>query len=188
MIRGNTPNGLLWRMEGVDIPNPNHFANVGAASGGISIFSAQLLANSDFLTGAFPAEYGNALSSVFDLKLRRGNNAKRENTIQAGVLGIDISSEGPFSKRYKGSYLFNYRYSTLGLLSRIGVNIGPGVTTFQDFSFNVYLPTHKLGTLTLFGFGGLATKTLMPNATQPPGKENTTGMTSGFTPTPELLA
>ena len=160
VIRGNTPNGLLWRMEGVEIPNPNHFANVGAASGGISILSAQLLANSDFLTGAFPAEYGNALSGVFDLKLRRGNNAKRENTIQVGVLGVDVSSEGPFSKTYKGSYLFNYRYSTLGLLSRIGVNIGPGVTTFQDFSFNVYLPTRKLGTLTLFGFGGLSNQNI----------------------------
>lgn len=158
VIRGNTPNGLLWRMEGVEIPNPNHFANVGAASGGISILSAQLLANSDFMTGAFPAEYGNALSGVFDLKLRRGNNTKRENTIQVGVLGVDVSSEGPFSKKYKGSYLFNYRYSTLGLLSRIGVNIGPGVTTFQDFSFNVFLPTQKLGTVTLFGFGGLSSQ------------------------------
>ncbi len=160
VIRGNTPTGLLWRMEGVEIPNPNHFANVGAASGGISILSAQLLANSDFLTGAFPAEYGNALSGVFDLKLRRGNNTKRENTIQLGVLGVDVSSEGPFSKRYKGSYLFNYRYSTLGLLSRVGVNVGSGVTTFQDFSFNVFLPTQKFGTVTLFGFGGLSSQTI----------------------------
>ncbi|MBD2699333.1 TonB-dependent receptor [Spirosoma sp. BT702] len=156
VIRGNTPNGLLWRMEGVEIPNPNHFASLGAASGGISILSAQLLANSDFMTGAFPAEYGNALSGVFDLKLRRGNNAKRESTIQAGVLGIDVSSEGPFSKKYKGSYLFNYRYSTLGILSKLGVNVGTGVTTFQDLSFNVYLPTNRLGTFTLFGFGGLS--------------------------------
>lgn len=161
VIRGNTPNGLLWRMEGVEIPNPNHFASLGTASGGISILSAQLLANSDFMTGAFPAEYGNALSGVFDLKLRRGNNAKRESTIQAGVLGIDVSSEGPFSKkpnaaRYKGSYLFNYRYSTLGILSKLGVNVGTGVTTFQDLSFNLYLPTNRLGTFTLFGFGGLS--------------------------------
>ncbi|MBC3784072.1 TonB-dependent receptor [Spirosoma utsteinense] len=158
VIRGNTPNGLLWRMEGVEIPNPNHFANVGTASGGISILSAQLLANSDFMTGAFPAEYGNALSGVFDLRLRRGNNQKAEHTIQAGVLGIDVSSEGPFSKGYKGSYLFNYRYSTLGILSRIGLNIGTGVTTFQDFSFNIYLPTAKTGTFTLFGFGGLSSQ------------------------------
>ncbi|RYC71374.1 TonB-dependent receptor [Spirosoma sordidisoli] len=158
VIRGNTPNGLLWRMEGVEIPNPNHFANVGTASGGISILSAQLLANSDFMTGAFPAEYGNALSGVFDLRLRRGNNQKPEHTIQAGVLGIDVSSEGPFSKRYKGSYLFNYRYSTLGLLSRLGLDVGTGVTTFQDLSFNVYLPTAKAGTFTLFGFGGLSSQ------------------------------
>lgn len=158
VIRGNTPNGLLWRMEGVEIPNPNHFANVGTAAGGISILSAQLLANSDFMTGAFPAEYGNALSGVFDLRLRRGNNQKAEHTLQAGVLGIDLSSEGPFSKGYKGSYLFNYRYSTLGILSRIGLNVGAGVTTFQDFSFNVYLPTLKAGTFTLFGFGGLSSQ------------------------------
>lgn len=158
VIRGNSPNGLLWRMEGVEIPNPNHFANVGTAAGGISILSAQLLANSDFMTGAFPAEYGNALSGVFDLRLRRGNNQKAEHTVQVGVLGVDLSSEGPFSKRYKGSYLFNYRYSTLGLLSRIGVDIGSAVTIFQDFSFNVYLPTTKVGTFTLFGFGGLSSQ------------------------------
>jgi hypothetical protein len=160
VIRGNTPNGLLWRMEGVEIPNPNHFANVGTASGGISILSAQLLANSDFLTGAFPAEYGNALSGVFDLRLRRGNNQRAEHTIQAGLLGVDVSSEGPFRRGYKGSYLFNYRYSTLGLLSRLGLNIGAGVTTFQDFSVNLYLPTNRAGTFTLFGFGGLSSQNI----------------------------
>ncbi len=158
VIRGNTPNGLLWRMEGVEIPNPNHFANVGTASGGISILSAQPLANSDFMTGAFPAEYGNALSGVFDLRLRRGNNQRAEHTIQAGVLGVDVSGEGPFSKSYKGSYLFNYRYSTLGLLSRLGLDIGPGVTTFQDFSATIYLPTNRAGTCTIFGFGGLSSQ------------------------------
>lgn len=72
-IRGNSPNGLLWRMEGIDIPNPNHFVNPGSSGGGISILSSQLLANSDFITGAFPAEYGNAMSGVFDLSLRKGN-------------------------------------------------------------------------------------------------------------------
>ncbi|GAB3011068.1 carboxypeptidase-like regulatory domain-containing protein [Spirosoma pulveris] len=156
VIRGNAPNGLLWRMEGVEIPNPNHFANLGAAGGGISILSAQLLTNSDFLTGAFPAEYGNALSGVFDLRLRRGNNTKREYTIQAGVLGLDVAAEGPFSKGYGGSYLMNYRYSTLGLISKLGIDIGTGDRVFQDLSFNVYLPTRKAGAFTLFGFGGLS--------------------------------
>lgn len=156
VIRGNSPTGLLWRMEGVEIPNPNHFANLGTAGGGISILSAQLLTNSDFMTGAFPAEYGNALAGVFDLRLRRGNTTKREHTVQVGVLGIDLASEGPFSKKYGGSYLFNYRYSTLGLLSKLGVSIGSASTVFQDFSFNVFLPTRRAGTFTVFGFGGLS--------------------------------
>ncbi len=155
-IRGNSPFGLLWRMEGVDIPNPNHFAGVASAGGGISILSSQLLTNSDFMTGAFPAEYGNALSGVFDLNLRKGNNENREYTLQAGFLGVDFAAEGPFSKNYKGSYLINYRYSTLSILSELGVPIGDAVTNFQDLSFNISLPTKKAGMLSIFGFGGLS--------------------------------
>ena len=158
-IRGNSPNGLLWRMEGVEIPNPNHFSNVGTSGGGISILSSQLLNNSDFSTGAFAAEYGNALSGVFDLKLRRGNNQKREYTFQAGVLGFDAAVEGPFKKGYDGSYLINYRYSTLSVLGKMGVPLGDAITNFQDLSFNMYLPTKKLGAFTMFGFGGLSDQT-----------------------------
>jgi len=155
-IRGNSPNGLLWRMEGIDIPNPNHFVNPGTSGGGVAILSSQLLANSDFLTGAFPAEYGNALSGVFDLNLRKGNNEKREFTLQAGFLGTDIAAEGPLARNYKGSYLINYRYSTLSLLSKIGVPLGDFVTNFQDLSFHVFLPTGPKSTINLFGFGGLS--------------------------------
>lgn len=158
-IRGNSPNGLLWRMEGVEIPNPNHFSNVGTAGGGISILSAQLLSNSDFSTGAFAAEYGNALSGVFDLRLRKGNNEKREYTVQAGFLGMDVAAEGPFKKGYDGSYLVNYRYSTLNLLGKMGIPIGDANTNFQDLSFNVYLPTKNFGKFTVFGFGGLSYQT-----------------------------
>jgi len=156
-IRGNAPNGLLWRMEGVDIPNPNHFSAVGTSGGGISILSAQLLSNSDFMTGAFAAEYGNALSGVFDLKLRKGNSEKREYTLQAGLLGLDAAAEGPlrFGKQ-TGSFLVNYRYSTLSLLSKIGVSLGDAQTDFQDLSFNLWLPAGKLGQFTLFGLGGLS--------------------------------
>lgn len=154
VIRGNTPTGLLWRMEGIDIPNPNHFADQGSSGGGISILSAALLSNSDFVTGAFAAEYGNALSGVFDLKLRKGNNERREYNLQAGVLGLNVAAEGPFKKGGKSSYLVNYRYSTLSLLDKMGLNIGTGVTDFQDLSYNIYLPTKKAGTFTLFGFGG----------------------------------
>lgn len=156
VIRGNAPTGLLWRMEGIDIPNPNHFAAQGSSGGGISILSAQVLSNSDFVTGAFAAEYGNALSGVFDLKLRKGNNEKRETTLQAGVLGLNAAIEGPFSKKYKGSYLINYRYSTLSLLDKLGVQVGTGATNFQDLSYNISLPTSKAGNFTLFGFNGLS--------------------------------
>lgn len=154
VIRGNAPTGLLWRMEGVDIPNPNHFSEAGGSGGGISILSSQLLANSDFITGAFAAEYGNALSGVFDLKLRKGNNEKNEYALQAGFLGLNAAAEGPL--RHKGSYLVNYRYSTLSLLNKMGLDLSQGATNFQDLSYNIYLPTKNKGTFTVFGFGGLS--------------------------------
>lgn len=156
IIRGNAPNGLLWRMEGVDIPNPNHFARVGTSGGAISILSAQLLANSDFITGAFPAEYGNALSGVFDIKLRKGNAEKREHTFSVSTIGIDAATEGYFKKGYGGSYLINYRYGFLTLMQKIGFKIGEAATSFQDLSFNVHLPTKKVGIISLFGFVGLS--------------------------------
>ena len=156
VIRGNSPAGLLWRMEGVDIPNPNHFSNAGTSGGGISILSSQLLSNSDFITGAFAAEYGNALSGVFDLKLRKGNNERKEYSLQAGVLGLNAAAEGPISAFYKGSYLINYRYSTLSLLNKVGVLDDGSVTNFQDLSYNIHLPTKKMGDFTIFGFGGLS--------------------------------
>jgi CarboxypepD_reg-like domain len=156
VIRGNAPNGLLWRMEGVDVPNPNHFARVGTSGGGISILSAQLLSNSDFFTGAFPAEYGNALAGVFDIKLRKGNNEKREHTLAASIIGVDVATEGPFKKGYAGSYLINYRYGFLSLIQKLGLNVGDAPTEFQDLSFNINLPTKKLGQFSLFGFGGLS--------------------------------
>ncbi|MEM9547128.1 MAG: TonB-dependent receptor [Bacteroidota bacterium] len=157
-IRGNAPNGLLWRLEGVEIPNPNHFSSVGTAGGGVSILSSQLLANSDFSTGAFAAEYGNALSGVFDIKLRKGNDEKREYTFQAGILGIDLAAEGPFSKNGNNSYLVNYRYSTLGILSK-SIDLGGFITTFQDLSYNLSFKNKKLGDFTFFGLNGLSSQT-----------------------------
>jgi len=154
IIRGNAPNGLLWRMEGIDIPNPNHFAKVGTSGGGISILSAQLLANSDFMISAFPAEYGNAMSGVFDIKLRKGNNTRREHTFSASTIGIDAATEGYFKKGYGGSYLVNYRYGFLTLMQQLGLKIGDAATRFQDVSFHIHLPTKKLGSFSVFGFGG----------------------------------
>ena len=156
VIRGNAPNGLLWRMEGVDIPNPNHLARVGTSGGGISILSAQLLANSDFMTAAFPAEYGNALSGVFDVKLRKGNKDKREHTVGVSTIGLDAATEGYFKKGYGGSYLVNYRYAFLTVMQKLGFDLGDAPTSFQDLSFNINLPLKKLGNLSVFGFGGIS--------------------------------
>ncbi len=158
VVRGNSPRGLLWRMEGVEIPNPNHFAgSEGATGGGVSMLSSNMLTNTDFYSGAFAAEYGNALSGVFDLNLRKGNANKREFAIQLGVLGAEVALEGGFGKKYKGSYLVNYRYSTLELFALMGFDIGGNVSPkYQDLSFNFYFPTKKAGSFTVFGLGGLS--------------------------------
>lgn len=155
VIRGNSPRGVLWKMEGIEIPNPNHFASQGASGGAISMLSSNMMTNSDFFTGAFPSEYGNALSGVFDIHLRRGNADKREYAFQLGVLGSDVAIEGPFKKGYNGSYLVNYRYSTLAMLSLLGLNIaGDVVPVFQDLSFHLVMPTKKAGNFSLFGLAG----------------------------------
>ena len=158
VIRGNSPVGVMWRLEGIEIPNPNHFARKGSTGGGISIISGNLLDNSDFSTGAFAAEYGNAFSGVFDLKFRKGNNEKRENTFRAGLLGLDFATEGPFKKGGQASYLVNYRYSTLGILNQLGFSVvGKNVSNnYQDLCFNFYLPTSKHGVFTVFGVGGVS--------------------------------
>jgi hypothetical protein len=156
VVRGNSPKGVSWRLEGVDIANPNHFAGGNMVGGGaVTIFSSQMMSNSDFYTGAFPAEYGNALAGVFDMKLRTGNNEKYEHAIQLGLLGIDISSEGPICKKSGSSYLFNYRYSTTGLFSKVGLLTTDEVPKYQDFSFKLNFPTRRAGTFALWGIGGL---------------------------------
>ncbi len=159
VIRGNSPRGTLWRMEGIEIPNPNHFSDGEASSGGgVSALSTMVLANSDFYTGAFPAEYGNALSGVFDLKLRRGNYEKREYALQLGVMGAQAALEGPFKKGSEASYLLNYRYSTLKLLQNAGIDISGGdiAPEWQDLSYKFYLPTKKAGYFSVWGLGGIS--------------------------------
>lgn len=154
IVRGNNSQNIQWRLEGVEIPNPNHFAQEGLTGGPISALNSQMLSNSSFYTGAFAPEFGNALAGIFDMKLRKGNNEKREYTFSVGVLGTDLTLEGPISKRQKSSYLINYRYSTLALLDRLRVVDFNGVPTYQDLSFKVFIPTQKLGTFSLFGLGG----------------------------------
>lgn len=156
IVRGNSSKGILWRLEGMEIPNPNHFANNGATGGPINALNSNMLGNSDFLTGAFTAEYGNATSGVFDMRLRNGNNEHREYTATASVLGLDMALEGPFKKDYQGSYLVNYRYSTLDLLDRTGVVDFGGVPRYQDLSFKLNLPLKGEQKLSVYGLGGLS--------------------------------
>ncbi len=153
IIRGNAPKGVQWRMEGIEIPSPSHFAGATIAGGGfVTLLSNQVLDNSDFMTGSFPAEYGNALSGVFDMNLRSGNNEKHEHTFQAGLIGLDLASEGPLSKRGESSYLFNYRYSTLGLIQPI-LPDNSNTINYQDLSFKLNFPT-KAGEFSFWGVGG----------------------------------
>lgn len=155
IIRGNSPRNLLWKMEGIEISNPTHFANVIAfGAGGITALSSQMLANSDFFTGAFPAEYGNALSGVFDIRMRTGNKDKYEHTFQLGAIGTDFSSEGPIIKGGNASYLFNYRYSTYSLLGPL-IPEEAGKIAYQDFSFKLNFPSQKAGTFSIWGIGAL---------------------------------
>ncbi|HJV18418.1 MAG TPA: carboxypeptidase-like regulatory domain-containing protein [Sediminibacterium sp.] len=151
IIRGNAPKFVQWKMEGVEIPTPNHFGDLKVFGGGtLTALSSQMLANSGFFTGAFPAEYNNALSGVFDIAMRNGNNQKKENTFQAGIIGIDASSEGPFKKGGQSSYLFNYRYSTLALLAPLLPENANSIK-YQDLSFKLNFPTSKAGIFTVWG-------------------------------------
>lgn len=157
VIRGNSPAGLLWRLEEIDIPNPNHFAVAGSAGGPQSIINNKYLANSEFYTGAFPANYGNALGGVFDLKMRNGNNEKHERTFQFGFLGTELAVEGPLNKKTGASYLLTYRYSTLKLFSSVNFNIGTSaVPGYQDIGFRFNFPTQKAGVFSWSGIGGLS--------------------------------
>lgn len=154
IVRGNSPKYISWQLEGVPITNPNHFADQNAVSGVLSTLNNNLVGTSDFHTGAFTADFGNALSGVYDVRLRKGNNEKFEGNASLGLLGTDLTFEGPFNKRYGGSYLLNYRYSTVGFISELGLVDFDALLNFQDASFKVWLPTSRLGTFSLFGLAG----------------------------------
>ena len=162
-IRGMSPNALQWFLEGAEIVNPNHLSNAGTVGdratqngGGVSIFSTQVVERADFYKGSTPTGYGNALAGAVDVRFRNGNNEHQETSLGIGLIGLDVATEGAFSKKSKASYLVNYRYSTVGLLSKLGVNLGDEATAFQDFSFKMSFPMQKLGDFTVFGLGGVS--------------------------------
>lgn len=158
IVRGNSPGGVVWRVEGVDIPNPSHFAVSGSTGGPVAILNNKMLANSDFFTGAFPAEFGNSVSAVFDLKLRNGNNARHEFTGQFGLLGTEFLAEGPLNREKGSSYLLMGRYSTLSMFQLIGVKIGTdAVPQYWDGAFKFNFPQKNGGNIALWGLGGRST-------------------------------
>lgn len=155
VVRGNSPSGVLWRVEGVDIPNPNHFAIEGTTGGPVSILNNKVLSNSDFFTGAFAAEYGNSIAAAFDLRMRNGNNEKFEFNGQFGFLGTELSAEGPLKKSSGASFLVNYRYSTLRMFEAANIPIGTGaVPSYMDGAFKLNFPLKNGGNLSWFGIGG----------------------------------
>lgn len=153
-IHGNSPTLLLWRLEDVEIPNPNHFSDITVLGGGVfSSLSSLVIGNSDFLTCAFPAEYGNAVSGVFDMKMRNGNDQKYEHTFQVGVTGIDVASEGPMGNN-GASYLANYRYSMTGLAQKLHMlDFEDQTIEYQDLNFKFNIPTRRAGTFSIWGTG-----------------------------------
>jgi hypothetical protein len=158
IVRGNSPLGVSWRLEGIEIPNPNHFSGVGLTGGTISIVNNNNLSNSDFLTGAFAPQYGNAIAGVFDLRLKNGNNKKREYMAQFGMNGLEFGAEGPISKKNNSSYIVNVRYSTLEIFDALKINLGAnGQAAYRDATFKLHFPTKKYGTLSIWGIGGYNT-------------------------------
>jgi hypothetical protein len=156
VVRGNSPTGMLWQMEGLNIPNPNHFGALVATGGPVSILNNNNIDKSDFITSAFPAQYGNATAGVFDLRLRDGNNEKNEFIGQVGFNGFELGAEGPFGKKSEASYIVNYRYSTLAVFQTLGIEFGTGSNTplYQDLNFKISLPAGRNGKLSVFGLGG----------------------------------
>jgi hypothetical protein len=156
VVRGNSPTGMLWQLEGLNIPNPNHFGALVSTGGPVSMLNNNNLDKSDFMTSAFPAQYGNATAGVFDLRLRDGNNEQREFMGQVGFNGFEFGAEGPFSKKSDASFVVNYRYSTLAVFQKVGIEFLTGGNTpyYQDLNFKVSIPAGAKGKFTVFGLGG----------------------------------
>ncbi|HXH18541.1 MAG TPA: TonB-dependent receptor, partial [Chitinophagales bacterium] len=156
VVRGNSPKGVLWRVEGIEVPSPNHFSQEGFGGGAVCLISGQAIGTSDFYAGAFPAEFGNAQSAVFDIKLRKGDSQRRHYYLQAGMMGFEGGTEGPFADGRQASYFINYRYSTLKVFEKIGFDIGNTVTSYQDLNFKLQFPSKNAGTFSVFGIGGMS--------------------------------
>ena len=155
IVRGNSHLNVLWQLEGMPIPNPNHFSLAGYLSSLWPMINTNLMRNSDFLNGAFPAQYGNVTGAVFDIGLRSGNTNIYEGMLQVGYTGLEAGFEGPISKNKGSSFVFSYRYSIYDIFNAIGLSIGTDlVPNNQDLSFKIDFGDSKLGNFSIFGLGG----------------------------------
>jgi hypothetical protein len=155
IVRANNPFGVLWRVEGIDIPNPNHYTYINTSGGAFGVLNNNLLANSDFMSGAFPAEYGNKIAAVYDVRLREGNPEKHEFNAQAGLNGLELNAEGPINKKQESTYLVGYRFLNYDMLRKIGVDLNiDGAPKFQDLTFKLNFRDKRYGSFTFFGMGG----------------------------------
>ena len=154
-IHGSAPERMQYRIEGVEVFTPNHFNDTwNAGFGLVSALNSNVIGNSDFFTSTFNANYNNALSGVFDVKMRPGNNAKHENILQVGTVSEELTLEGPISRKSNSSYIVNYRYGFSSLVDRLDLMDTDGAhVNFQDFSFKLLFPTKHAGTFSLFGLG-----------------------------------
>jgi len=169
VIRGNSPTSVQWKLEGVAIPNPNHFATLGTTGGPVSALNTNLLKNSDFLTSAFPSEHGNALSGVFDIGFRSGNKENYEATLQlAAFSGLEAMVEGPLNGSKTSSFVVSFRNSFVGLADAAGIPIGTNATPdYRDLSFKLDFGKSKLGKFEAFGILGTSNITFLAAETDP---------------------
>ena len=155
IIRGNSPQSVLWRVEGINIPNPNHFNIPGTSGGPVSLINDRMLAGSAFYSGAFNAGFGNTTSGIFDLQFRNGSSQANHSTFQLGLLGAEVSNEGPLSKAHKSSYLFSIRQSTIAIFDAMNINLGTeAIPHYTDASFKLNFPFENGSSVSFFGMGG----------------------------------
>ena len=154
-VHGNAPQFMQYRLEGVEIFSPNHFADLYSAGFGmVSALNSNVITNSDFFVSTFNSSYNNALSGVFDVKMRTGNNSKYENGVQVGTVGIEWTCEGPISKKHNSSFIFNYRYGFTTIARKLKLIETYGSQyDFQDLSFKLNFPTKRAGTFSIFALG-----------------------------------